>query len=251
MRSALLEDEADIATILQDMLRDDAVKQDILKLAGKEAEAFLTLIHRVSRCTMTAESMALPLISTLSQMTDRSFDLDGQKQRQSAYKFLIKLSVHCGILPPNLNISGVYDCEQDPITGGGFADIFRASYRGEHVALKRLREFEYQERNLIHRVLHLLSTICRSPFSLFPWQTFCKEAFLWQGLRHPHVLPFYGVDSETFAPRLSMVSPWMHHGHILKHIVDVGGPEIASTRRYVCPFLRDGCLDGSSAYSAV
>lgn len=64
-------------------------------------------------------------------------------------------------------------------------------------------------------------------------QKFCKEALLWQALKHPHILPFYGVDLETFAPRLSMVSPWMPRGHILKHIANVGGPKTAKTSRYV------------------
>ena len=30
-----------------------------------------------------------------------------------------------------------------------------------------------------------------------------------------------------------MVSPWMQHGNILKHIVDMGGPKLAKLRRYV------------------
>ena len=39
------------------------------------------------------------------------------------------------------------------MAGGGFADIFRASYRGEDVALKRLRDFQvHQRREIIHRV---------------------------------------------------------------------------------------------------
>lgn len=90
--------------------------------------------------------------STFLQMIDRSFDLDSLQHKPSAHKFLIQLSERCGILPPTLSISGITACEQDPIGGGGFADIFRASFRGGHVALKRLREFQYQGRNLAHKV---------------------------------------------------------------------------------------------------
>ena len=84
--------------------------------------------------------------------------MDGQKQRQNAYKFLVKLSENCGILPPTLGIDGITDCGREPVNGGGFADIFRASFRGEEVALKRLRDFQVQqERKLVHRVSILLS----------------------------------------------------------------------------------------------
>lgn len=82
-----------------------------------------------------------------------SSDSDGQKQRQNAYKLLVKLSENCGMLPPALSISGITDCGREPINGGGFADIFRAKIRGEAVALKRLRHFQvHQDREVVHRV---------------------------------------------------------------------------------------------------
>lgn len=36
-----------------------------------------------------------------------------------------------------------------------------------------------------------------------------------------------------------MVSPWMQHGNILKHIVDMGGPKLAKLCRYVRPSPND------------
>lgn len=48
MRSALRKDEADIVTMLLDMIANDAIKNDILGLQGEEAESMLTLIHNVS-----------------------------------------------------------------------------------------------------------------------------------------------------------------------------------------------------------
>ena len=64
-------------------------------------------------------------------------------------------------------------------------------------------------------------------------QKFCREALLWQDLKHPNVLLFYGVDLQTFSPSLSMVSPWMQHGTIMKHIEANGGPLHASVDRFV------------------
>jgi hypothetical protein len=45
-------------------------------------------------------------------------------------------------MPSSLFISGVKLLEKDPVVGGGFADIFKASYDGQAVALKRLRFFQ-------------------------------------------------------------------------------------------------------------
>lgn len=71
-----------------------------------------------------------------------SFTLNGQRHRQNAKKILVKLSQNCGILPDTLRISGVTECGSEPVNGGGFADIFRASFREQEVALKRLRDFQ-------------------------------------------------------------------------------------------------------------
>ncbi|KAF8160554.1 kinase-like domain-containing protein [Mycena galopus ATCC 62051] len=51
---------------------------------------------------------------------------------------------------------------------------------------------------------------------------FCREALVWQRLRHPCVLTFIGIDCETFSPSLCMVSPWMENGTVLKFLNDNG-----------------------------
>src|SRR5882762_3206991 len=80
-------------------------------------------------------------------------DESGQRSRHSARRLLVKLSENCGILPSSLSIVGIRNCGKDPVAGGGFADIFQASYQGKDVALKRLRYFQaHQQREKIHRV---------------------------------------------------------------------------------------------------
>jgi serine/threonine protein kinase len=51
-------------------------------------------------------------------------------------------------------------------------------------------------------------------------QRFCRESLIWRQLRHPNVLPFIGVDAQTFASTnfLCMVSPWMERGTIMDYI---------------------------------
>ena len=38
---------------------------------------------------------------------------------------------------------------------------------------------------------------------------------MWRQLKHPHILPFLGVDDTTFRGRFCMVSPFMHMGNIV------------------------------------
>jgi hypothetical protein len=44
-------------------------------------------------------------------------------------------------LPTSLFIRGVNDPDEHPTFGGGFGDVYRASYQGKIVALKRIRTF--------------------------------------------------------------------------------------------------------------
>ncbi|KAJ7288962.1 kinase-like domain-containing protein [Mycena rebaudengoi] len=54
-------------------------------------------------------------------------------------------------------------------------------------------------------------------------QKFCREALVWQDLRHPYILPLIRIDRESFqATSLCMVSPWMEHGTALRYLNDHG-----------------------------
>jgi hypothetical protein len=57
---------------------------------------------------------------------------------------------------------------------------------------------------------------------------FCREALLWRGLNHSNVLPFYGIDLETFLPR--MVT-------LMCHIEALGGPISTNVGKYVSAHL--------------
>jgi len=110
-----------------------------------------------------------------------------------------KIARGTGILPTSLVLQGVEKFGEHPISGGGFADIFMGSYGGNPVALKVLRVFVTDEtREKVHR-----ETI--------------QEALLWKQLVHPYILPFLGV-THAFAPRLTLVSPWMPNGNILGYM---------------------------------
>jgi hypothetical protein len=51
---------------------------------------------------------------------------------------------------------------------------------------------------------------------------FCREALTWRQLSHPYVLPFWGVDLDTFPGYMTMVSPWMTAGTKIQHARESG-----------------------------
>jgi hypothetical protein len=53
-----------------------------------------------------------------------------------------KVGIAAKKLPSGLFITGVHSCDKYPTFSGGFADVYRAWYNGEMVALKRIRTFQ-------------------------------------------------------------------------------------------------------------
>ncbi|KAJ6457246.1 kinase-like domain-containing protein, partial [Mycena sanguinolenta] len=119
-------------------------------------------------------------------------------------RLILKLSEACDKLPSSLFITGVAGRTEHPAFGGGFGDIYQASYGGKTVALKHARTFQ---RDAEQRRIRL---------------QFCREALVWQHLQHPFILPFIGIDRETFPSSLCMVSPWMENGTVLRYLNDHG-----------------------------
>ncbi|KAJ7305415.1 kinase-like domain-containing protein [Mycena albidolilacea] len=124
------------------------------------------------------------------------------KHSQTARRIIWKLSELSDKLPSSLFITGVSDVEKH---AGSFGDIFRASYQNKLVALKRMRHSLEVDSHLVH-------------------SKFCREALIWNMLRHPHILPLLGIDRDILSSSnsLCMVSPWMKHGTVMKYLQDYG-----------------------------
>ncbi|KAJ7233211.1 kinase-like domain-containing protein [Mycena rebaudengoi] len=125
------------------------------------------------------------------------------EHNSKARRIVLRLSHAHDNLPSSLFITGVRNRDLHPSFGGGFGEVYRASYAGKTVALKHMRTFHRGPES---------RRIC--------WQ-FCREALVWQNLKHPNILPLIGIDRESF-PSLCMVSPWMEHGTIMKYLNDHG-----------------------------
>ncbi|KAJ7587317.1 kinase-like domain-containing protein, partial [Mycena floridula] len=49
-------------------------------------------------------------------------------------------------------------------------------------------------------------------------QDFCKEALIWRQLKHPNILPFWGISKTVFPDKLCLVAPWMEAGNIISYL---------------------------------
>ncbi|KAJ7577104.1 kinase-like domain-containing protein [Mycena floridula] len=197
LREALEQDDMMLAKLLCLVVNSDADKKTVLALQGADAQHLIDLIQEV-----------------LDKGTLRNLTDDGITMK--ARRLLVKLSQSRDILPSCLFIKGVKRLDKDATYGGTFGDIFRASYQGTEVALKRVRVF--QRDSAAHKIRQVFIGFQMTDTCLTFYQRLCREALLWQRLQHPYVLPFSGIDSETFPSFLCMVSPWMKNGTILNYL---------------------------------
>lgn len=151
VRQAIQADDRYIFDQLQRIIAvSEPDRKAVLKLTDDDAEAFLDLIQMVS--FGPSFSFSSILIFWFAKTLDKSSGYD-QKFFSNSRRLLMKLSEISGILPPSLMITGIKLLEKEALFGGGFADIYKASYAGKEVALKRMRIFQRgQERRKIHRV---------------------------------------------------------------------------------------------------
>ncbi|KAJ7134261.1 kinase-like domain-containing protein [Mycena epipterygia] len=182
LRDALRACEQRLYTSILAVLGSRDAKNAVLLLEDTRAQLFLDALQDV------LERGSLPSAERTSQ----------------ARRLILRLSEAHDQLPSSLFITGVIDRDEHPTFGGGFGDIFRASYNGGTVALKRIRIFTATadaQRNRLQ---------------------FCREALLWQTLRHKYILPLIGIDREAFPSSFCMVAPWMKHGTVLKYLNEHG-----------------------------
>ncbi|KAF8145715.1 kinase-like domain-containing protein [Mycena galopus ATCC 62051] len=223
LRHSLRTDEAELVPHVISILDSKDAKEAVLSLEGDAAQCFIDVVQDI---------------------LDRSF-LMQREQSKKARHIIRKLSEVCDKLPSSLFVTGVGRNEEHPRFGGGFGNIYRASYNNETVALKVMHHFlptselrdirlkieslrkgrqgfaiwdptlyseapdtKPQDEEFVHR--KAACGFCTSSL-------ICREALVWRGLHHPHILTFIGIDRETF-PSLALVSPWMEHGTVLHYL---------------------------------
>ncbi|KAF7326865.1 Kinase-like protein [Mycena venus] len=189
LREALHSCEQRVCTSLLAVLGSRDAKRAVVLLKGNRAQDFLDAAQGV---------------------LDRG-SLPNAEHTSRARRLIIRLSEARDRLPSSLFITGITNHDEHPTFSGGFGDIYRASFNGVTVALKRIRMFQ--------------ASADSSPRSRLQ---FCREALVWQTLRHKYVLPLIGIDRETFSSSASlcMVSPWMQNGTVLKYLNEHGRVDV-------------------------
>ncbi|KDQ53212.1 hypothetical protein JAAARDRAFT_39587 [Jaapia argillacea MUCL 33604] len=178
--------------IIRDALRDDEAqilnRLQLVLQSGSSRKEVLSLENENAEWFLVF----------LQDVTD-NFSIDDELRR-SVHRLSINLSQASEKLPTSLLLRGVITSSGRQVGGGGFADIFIGEYSHRAVALKRLRIFEgLQEKVRVKKM-------------------FFREALIWHRLRHPRVLPFLGIDAESFAPYICIVAPWIANRDIMAYI---------------------------------
>ncbi|KAJ6476176.1 kinase-like domain-containing protein [Mycena sanguinolenta] len=185
LRTALRTDDQRIAALLESIFNPGPEKAAVLRLEGDSAQYFLDVVQ---------------------DSLDKGFLLE---HGEAARRIIRKVSEACDRLPSSLFITGVSERDENATFGGGYGDIYCASYGGKRVALKRLRHFLRG------------SDLRRARLK------FCREALVWRDLHHPHILPFLGIDRDSFPePYFCMVSPWMEHGTVMSYLKTHGASNV-------------------------
>ncbi|KIK53337.1 hypothetical protein GYMLUDRAFT_179049, partial [Collybiopsis luxurians FD-317 M1] len=101
-------------------------------------------------------------------------------------------------LPSSLIIRDIKREGENPVAGGGFADIWRGTLNKKPVCLKVLRLTLEQNETTRDKIR----------------KEFCDEALVWRQLDHPNILTFLGVNMDLFSPSFCLISPWMENRDI-------------------------------------
>ncbi|KAK7038628.1 kinase-like domain-containing protein, partial [Favolaschia claudopus] len=176
---------AHIAWHLTRILDSTDARHAALRLPSEKVQTFLDAVQHVLNCG----SLPRPVYNNMART------------------LLQKICAAHDQLPKSLFVHDIHDKESDPTFHGGFADIYRAAYRGRPVAFKRIRKFSDQLEKQIRSKL-------------------CREAFLWQGLSHDFILPFHGIDHKSFPSSFCLISPWMKNGTITSYLAFHGKADI-------------------------
>ncbi|KAJ7572220.1 kinase-like domain-containing protein, partial [Mycena floridula] len=172
--------------------RREAISQDEPKMLGTLKDLLTDSID--SKQTTTALGLSEEESNVLMQvLKDIYYDTALAEDLSFIQNRLINVNEDLFVSGVNvMNKSWQGEC------GGSFGDIFRGKYCGDLVALKRLR--------------------VRGPEANSVYKNFFRESSAWHRLDHPYILPFLGVDAESFPGQPCMVSPWMIHGTVTEFI---------------------------------
>ncbi|KIL54139.1 hypothetical protein M378DRAFT_174425 [Amanita muscaria Koide BX008] len=173
------------------ILRDKQVPTlNMMEVLGLvlNADDFVSLANKIDD-QQDAES----LIEMLLYLFDK--DLMGKicvtriNANSRARRLIIKMAARLTTAPKSLflNPDEIPIPSGLPIDSGGLAFVYKSSYHGAQVALKRVRSCKLDK-------------------------AFLQEALTWRTLSHKYILPFIGIFVESSQSFFSLVAPFMENG---------------------------------------
>ena len=196
------------------MLASRAGVEQVMSLKGDQAKDFADKLDevrsRVAQPHLSIGILTLTFVQTLDQIGI------SQHSGKVYMKYLQRLCGTSGVLPASFMLTEGFDhIEERPFTRGGFADVYRATYKGQPVVAKVLKTTPMDNLEKVHEVSGVV--YAQSHDMLTPhFQRIVKEVVGWKWLHHENVLPFVGVTSIPLS--FSMVSTWMENGDIMKFL---------------------------------
>jgi hypothetical protein len=204
---AIDHDVVKLVRIFQHMFNSPSLDTELANIPPDDAFQIFNLIDFVSppSCICDCPHVRQILVSGLPP-NDALENYNTNRFSHQAHRCLNTISNFLGQLPEEMSIVNVTLSSPHPVKTGGFASIYRGTYvnrKGKtiDIALKLLKIFETQSEDDRLRLS----------------KAFCKEALVWQYLRHKNIVSLLGIDSTMF-PARAMVSRWMRHGNVLDHM---------------------------------
>ncbi|KAG6808307.1 hypothetical protein H0H92_004573 [Tricholoma furcatifolium] len=169
----------DLIERVQATLKDKQEYRKLLECRDAQAQELLNMFQRASILPRDALKSYAPL----------SF-------RRNLIVATQRLAAASELYPVSYELSSITTLEL-PECSGGFADVYKGDFQGFPVCVKTIRLHKAIE---MHHFMKVVS----------------REAVLWQQLRHPNLVPFYGIY--RYRGRISLVSPWMAYGNIEEYL---------------------------------
>ncbi|KAJ7114223.1 kinase-like domain-containing protein [Mycena epipterygia] len=164
------EDDQDISHLFREVIHSG--KEEILHLSDEKGTGFMDALHK---CIMDNNDAPFVLL---------------------ARRLLRTLCAATKDFPPTLFLELDSVDTNQQIGQGGFADIFLGRYKGQVIALKRLRVYKPEPNEMLKFSKDLL-----------------QEVLTWVHLKHDYILPFFGLDEKTFEGYPPcIVTPYMRNG---------------------------------------
>ncbi|KAG6904828.1 hypothetical protein DXG01_006865 [Tephrocybe rancida] len=160
---------------LQRILNNDALYRGLLRSRDADAQTLLDVFQWLLEDTKLDDDFRRRLIVATQRLCTKS-----------------------GLYPVCYELKDIIRDDNGPVTGGGFADIYKGTFEGQVVCLKTIRVYQDKIDDLL--------------------KVFSKEVVLWGQLSHKNILPIYGLFRFDKKSRLCIVSPWMKNGDIVAYL---------------------------------